>query len=258
MRPSGGVGAADSTAAADSTVTADSIAAADSAAADSAEAAAADTLARVRSDIVRTRERLEEVEQALATFPEEDKLRRSPRGAVLRAFALPGWGQFYTGHTFRGFLYAGAELGFATLGIIRQRQVLDLRDDIFRAKLDFVAADQALNPDSVYSLEDSLALYDRFESSAGGFALLSELDNKQKSRENFFTYAIFSVLFSAIDAFVSAHLEPFDTTKLDVTPADGGWRLDVRVPLGRGSAGSTAAPAREGDAQEAPPAGLPP
>ena len=159
-----------------------------------------------------------------------------------RAFALPGWGQFYTGHTVRGFLYGGAEVAFATAGFYRQSQVLDQRDEIFQAKLDFVAADQALHPDSAYSKEDTLALYDRFEGTAEGLALENELHDKQKSREDFFTYAIFTVLFSAIDAFVSAHLEPFDTAKLDVRPAEDGWRLDVRLPLGRrsGTRGSSA------------------
>jgi hypothetical protein len=212
------------------------------AAADSAEAAAADTLEHVRSEVARTRERLDEVKQTLETIPEEDRLRYSPRGAVLRAFALPGWGQFYTGHTVRGFLYGSAEVAFATAGFLRQSQVLDQRDEIFQAKLDFVAADQALHPDSAYSKEDTLALYDRFEGTAEGLTLESELHDKQKSREDFFTYAIFTVLFSAIDAFVSAHLEPFDTAKLDVRPAEGGWRLDVRLPLGRGSATRGSAP----------------
>ena len=208
--------------------------------ADSAEAAAADTLERVRSDIAKTRARLDEVKQTLETIPEEDRLRYSPRGAVLRAFALPGWGQFYTGHTVRGFLYGGAEVTFGTLGFLQQKEVLDLRDDIFQAKLDFVAADQELHPDSAYSKEDTLELYDRFEGTVEGLTLEAELHDKQKSREDFFTYAIFSVLFSAIDAFVSAHLEPFDTAKLDVRPAGGGWRIDVRLPFGRDPA--TAAP----------------
>jgi hypothetical protein len=228
--------AADTTPPAAGAVTAQSTgadSAAAAAAADSAEAAAADTLSRVLGGMEETRERIQDVQQALETFPEEDRLRYSPKGAVLRAFALPGWGQFYTGHAVRGFLYAGAEVGFATLGFIRQTQVLDLNDEIFQAKLDFVAADQALHPDSAYSTEDSLALYDRFESTPEGLALEAELQDKKKSREDFFTYAIFSVLFSAIDAFVSAHLEPFDKAKLDFSPDAGGWRLDVRVPLGR-------------------------
>jgi hypothetical protein len=233
--PAAGAATVDSAVSAADSAAAES-AVADSVAADSAEAAAADTLSRVLGGMEETRERLQDVQQALETFPEEDRLRYSPKGAVLRAFALPGWGQFYTGHTVRGFLYAGAEVGFATLGYIRQTQVLDLNDEIFQAKLDFVAADQALHPDSAYSTEDSLALYDRFESTPEGLALEAELHDKKKSREDFFTYAIFAVLFSAIDAFVSAHLEPFDKAELDLSPDAGGWRLDVHVPLGRAPA----------------------
>jgi hypothetical protein len=225
--------AADSVAAADS-LTAPAVP--DSAARAAADSAAADSLERVRGDIRSARERLEEVGRVLADLPADEEPRLSPKGAVLRAFALPGWGQFYTGHRMRGFMYAGAEVGFATLGFLKQREVNDFKEEMQLARLEFVAGDQALHPDSAYSLEDTLALYDRFGTTPAGAALASTLEAKQRRREDFFTYAVFAVLFGAIDAFVSAHLDPYHEAEISASPQrDGGMRLDLTVPFGGGS-----------------------
>jgi hypothetical protein len=227
---SAGMAAGDSAA-----VSGDSAAAAipASAARAAADSAAADSLEQVRGEIRSARERLEEVGRVLADLPADEEPRLSPKGAVLRAFALPGWGQFYTGHRLRGMLYAGAEVGFATLGFLKQREVNDFKEEVQLARLEFVAADQALHPDSVYTLEDTLALYDLFPSTPAGAALESTLQAKQQRREDFFTYAVFAVLFGAIDAFVSAHLDPYHEAGVTASPGlEGGVRLDVRVPLG--------------------------
>ena len=229
---------ADSAAVAADSVAADSLATTvpDSVARAAADSAAADSLERVRGDIRSARERLEEVGRVLADLPADEEPRLSPKGAVLRAFALPGWGQFYTGHRMRGFMYAGAEVGFATLGFLKQREVNDFKEEMQLARLDFVAEDQALHPDSAYSLEDTLALYDRFGTTPAGAALESTLEAKQRRREDFFTYAVFAVLFGAIDAFVSAHLDPYHEAGISASPQrDGGVRLDLTLPFGGGS-----------------------
>jgi hypothetical protein len=47
---------------------------------------------------------------------------------------------------------------------------------------------------------------------------------------------VFAVLFGAIDAFVSAHLDPYHEAEISVSPQrDGGMRLDLTVPFGGGS-----------------------
>jgi hypothetical protein len=219
---------------------------ADTLPADSAAAAAADSLERVRRDVETARERLQDVRQTLETIPAEDVLPRSPRGAVIRAFALPGWGQFYTGHTFRGFMYAGAEAGFATLGFLKQAEVNNFKQEILEARLRFLAETIAASPDSSFSSEDSLAIRRSFDLTSEGTQLQAQLEAKQKRREDYFTYAIFSVIFAAIDAFVSAHLEPFETPDLDVHRTRERWELGVRVPLGRDPTGARQAWGRGG------------
>lgn len=214
------------------TLPADSGQAAPALADSAARAAAADTLDQARREIQAARERLESARTTLENVPEEDRLRRSPRGAVLRAFALPGWGQFYTGHKFRGFMYAGTEVGFATLGFLEQREVNDFKDQVSRERLDFVAEEQAANPDSAFSRQDTLQLFDRFDATPRGIQLQSTLESKQKRREDYFTYSIFSVIFAAIDAFVSAHLEPYEGERISVRRGPERWELHARLPLG--------------------------
>lgn len=46
---------------------------------------------------------------------------KSPRGAMLRSMALPGWGQFYNEKCFKGVLIAGTELGLITNAIIQNQ-----------------------------------------------------------------------------------------------------------------------------------------
>jgi hypothetical protein len=43
---------------------------------------------------------------------------KSPTGAMLRSLALPGWGQWYNGRTFKALLVTGAEVGLVTDAIV--------------------------------------------------------------------------------------------------------------------------------------------
>lgn len=238
-------------------VIADTIALPSDTTAVSTDTTAADSLEHVLRDIRAARERLTGVRRTLESMPEEDRLQRSPKGAVLRAFALPGWGQLYTGHRMRAVMYGGARIGFTVLYFLKQAEVNEFKDDISRARLDFVAAEQAANPDSVFSREDTLALLDRFDQTAEGAELEADLEAKQKRREDYFTYAGFAVLFSAIDAFVSAHLEPYDKpAELEVRRTPERWELGLRVrvgsPAGDGRASKGDGRASKSDAAHPP------
>ena len=48
---------------------------------------------------------------------------RSPRGAMLRSLALPGWGQFYNRHYVKGGAIAALEVGSATVYFLRRSQI---------------------------------------------------------------------------------------------------------------------------------------
>ena len=48
---------------------------------------------------------------------------RSPKGAMLRSLALPGWGQFYNGRVVKGGIVAAAEVGSAAAFFVRRRRI---------------------------------------------------------------------------------------------------------------------------------------
>lgn len=49
--------------------------------------------------------------------------KRSPTGAMWRSLALPGWGQFYNRHPFKGGIIAVAETGSVAAFFVRRRQI---------------------------------------------------------------------------------------------------------------------------------------
>lgn len=158
----------------------------------------------------------------LAAVPSEDRLPRNPRNAAIRSFLLPGWGQWYTGHPLRGIGFALAEIGFALLGYNQQLQALELQDDLQAAREAFFADPPPDLP------EDPLLAEEVFSRTAEAATIRGELDNVEGHREDFYAYAALSVIFSAIDAYVAAQLDPLDVE----TEPSGRTRASLRIPLG--------------------------
>ena len=138
----------------------------------------------------------------LSAVPNEDRLPRNPRNAALRAFALPGWGQLYTGHPWRAVFFAVSEIGFFGAGYLKQREALDVEDELTAAREAYVA-----------SLPDSLPV-DRLEAETAFYrtgqaiTLRNQIDSIEERREDFVAYGALSVIFAAVDAYVAAQLDP--------------------------------------------------
>jgi hypothetical protein len=160
---------------------------------------------------------------ALAQVPGEDVLPRNPRSAAIRAFLLPGWGQIYTGHPWRAVLFAGAEAGFFTLGYRKQLEALDRQEDLQAAREAFFAS----LPDSVAA--DSVAALEAFDQSAEAIVIRSDLADIEQTREDWYAYFALSVIFAAVDAYVSAQLDPLTG---GYEPVSGRAWAGIRVPLG--------------------------
>ena len=146
----------------------------------------------------------------------------SPRGAFLRALALPGWGHAAIGSYTRGGFYFAAEAGtWYTLLRTRRRlaeveERVAFRESIVRARLAV---------EGVTEFEDIEAGLDDDEA-------LQELRSLQESRdgqqEDMVALGIFILLLSGADAYVSAHLARFpDPLEVDLQPVGRG-----RVGLG--------------------------
>jgi hypothetical protein len=161
--------------------------------------------------------------ERLSRVPSEDLLPRNPRNAAIRAFLIPGWGSFYTGHPWRGVMWAAAQGGFFALGYRKQLEALDLQDDLQAAREAFAA----IAPDSL--LEDPIALEAAFDRTPEAIGIRSDLDQTEERREDWYAYFALSTIFAAVDAYVSAQLDPIRVGR------DGNGRMtaELRLPVGR-------------------------
>ncbi len=162
--------------------------------------------------------------EELLQVPSVDALPKNPRNAAIRAFLLPGWGQVYAGHPWRAVLFASAEVAFFAAGYSKQREALDRKSDLRTAREEFFAT----QPDSL--LADSLAAEEAFELTPEVVAIRGDIEQIEERREDFYAYFAASIIFAAVDAYVSAQLDP---VTLDVDPATGRIRAGVEFPISR-------------------------
>lgn len=158
----------------------------------------------------------------LAAVPSEDRLPRNPRNAAIRSFLIPGWGQWYTGHPFRAIGFALAEVGFAYFGYRQQLDALDLQDDLQAAREEFFDDPPPDLP------EDPVLAEEAFGQTLEARTIRADLEQIENHREDFYAYAALAVIFSAVDAYVAAQLDPLS---LDAEPS-GRVRAEIRLPLG--------------------------
>lgn len=149
----------------------------------------------------------------------------SPRGAFLRALAVPGWGHAAIGSYTRGGFYVGAQALTAytflrarsRLSEARERSVF--RETLLRARLasegvtDPAAVDEALDADGELSNVRRL------------------VEAREEQQTDLVALGLFLLLMSGADAYVSAHLARFpDPLELEARPSDTGT-LDLGVRI---------------------------
>jgi hypothetical protein len=156
-------------------------------------------------------------------------LRVSPRGAMVRAMVVPGWGHAAIGAYSRGAFYVALE-SLTAYTLLRTRSRLtdareraDFRESFIRASL---AQEGVTDPEVV-------------ETRLGDDDVLTGLRDLASSRENqqedLVAFGIFVLFLTGADAFVSAHLARFPTPiEVDVAgDPDAGMEIRVSVPLPR-------------------------
>jgi hypothetical protein len=114
-------------------------------------------------------------------------------GAFVRSLVIPGWGQAAVDQPGRGAFYFAAS-SFTIFMVVKSQSELD-------------AARRAMPPDQEL------------------------VDSKKGKRETWIVLAIFVSLFSAVDAWVSAHLWDFEG---EITPPDdgsAGVQFQYNVPV---------------------------
>ena len=139
------------------------------------------------------------------TSTADARLPISARGALLRSFAIPGWGQSYAGAPGRGALYFAMEAGSLWMVYKTQRQLSASRQ---RDRW----------------LRETGALEER---------RISPLTRARSQQfEDWVTLSIFLLLFSGADAYVTAQLSDF-AEQVEVGPgSDGALRIEAGIPVG--------------------------
>jgi len=104
----------------------------------------------------------------------------------------------------------------------QQLDALDLQDDLQVAREAFFA-----NPPPDLP-EDPVLAEEAFGLTLEARTIRADLEEVEGRREDFYAYAALSVIFSAVDAYVAAQLDPLS---LDADPS-GRVRARIRMPLG--------------------------
>jgi TM2 domain-containing membrane protein YozV len=136
----------------------------------------------------------------------------SSRGAMLRSAVVPGWGQFYTGHPFKGLWMAGAAGTFVFLTLRADAEVADLA---------------ARRPDVTDPVLRA--------------ALEADIEQWRVERRRWLVWSATLWIYSVVDAYVDAQLHDFDATEprfaLGLIPSyrgegAGTLFLTLGIPLG--------------------------
>lgn len=161
---------------------------------------------------------------------------RTPRGALWRAAALPGWGQIYNKQYIKlPFVYAA--LGGLVYGAVANHQDYILYREAFQYKAyqELVdAGSLAVNPKS--SFQSSYAKVEAEFGSISSRPLEAQRNNFRRSRDLSFVGVGLVYGLAVLDAYVSAHLLDFDVGEnlsIHVLPTPGGMNLKALVPLER-------------------------
>ena len=147
----------------------------------------------------------------------------SPAGAFLRGATIPGWGHAASGSLTRGAFYFGFEAaaGWMLLKTMRRlgsaRQQLSLWEERVTERL---ARSGVTEPDEI---DAELGRDEEV------LRLRSIVDAREDQREDWFAVALFTLLMSGVDAFVSAHLQNFPDP-LTVEGGDGSVEVAIRLP----------------------------
>ncbi|HUG35460.1 MAG TPA: hypothetical protein VML54_00825 [Candidatus Limnocylindrales bacterium] len=151
----------------------------------------------------------------------------SPRGALIRAMLVPGWGHVSIGSHTRGGFYFALEAATAYTFVRTQirlneaRERAELRESIVLTRL------------AAEGVVDATEVQARLEADEPLQGLQALVDSREGQQEDLIAWSIFLVFLTGADAYVSAHLSGFPTPiEMDAaaTP-DGRAEVMLRIPL---------------------------
>lgn len=151
----------------------------------------------------------------------------SPSGAFLRGAIIPGWGHTETGSLTRGAFYFSVE-ALAGWMVYKTQRRLGVAQD--QAELWETRVTTELMAQGITEFEEIDAALENHEQVARFRGLV---DARQEQREDWVAIAIFTLLLSGVDAFVSAHLGDFpEPLTIEGDPEIGVVEVGFRLPVG--------------------------
>ena len=158
--------------------------------------------------------------------PDSVSTRPSPAGAFLRGALIPGWGHAASGSLTRGAFYFGIEAAAGWMVFKTWRKLGVARDQVALWEEKVTAR---LMSEGVTELEDIEAQLEQDEEVA---RLRGLVDSRTEQREDWAAVALFFLLISGVDAFVSAHLQDFPEPLTVEGDPGGTVSVTIRVPVG--------------------------
>lgn len=163
---------------------------------------------------------------ATEALPDSAARGPSPAGAFLRGALVPGWGHTVSGAHARGAFYFAVESlsGWMLFKTIRRlgsaRRALASSEGAATAQLERQGVVDPAEIEAALEADEGV-LRDR-----GLVAARTE------QREDWLAVAVFTLLVSGVDAFVSAHLQSYPEPLVEPAPGGSGVVVGLRVPVG--------------------------
>ena len=150
-----------------------------------------------------------------------------PAGAFLRGAVLPGWGHAATGSATRGAFYFSME-ALSGWMVYKTHQRLDTARR--QAALWERQVTAELAAQGITDLEKIDAALEDHEEVA---RYRGRVNARTEQREDWLAVALFTLLLSGVDAYVSTHLMEFpEPLTIEGNPTSGVVELSLMVPLG--------------------------
>ena len=159
----------------------------------------------------------------------------SPRGAMIRSWLVPGWGQASVGSYRRGgfwFALQGTSWYMLLKTLGRLNTARGIEDRLVGIATDSLNALIAVDSLLAEELSDPLAFEEAVGEHTGVQDIRGLVDAREQQRQDWITYTIFFTLISGVDAYVNAHLRDFPVDITTPPSTDGSIRLMFRVPVG--------------------------
>jgi hypothetical protein len=149
----------------------------------------------------------------------------SPRGAMVRAMVVPGWGHAAIGSYSRGGFYVALE-SLTAYTLLRTRNRLgDVRERA-AVREAFVRATLAAE-----GVTDPAVIETRLEADAPLIGLQNLASSRENQQEDLVAFGIFVLFLTGADAFVSAHLARFPAPIAIETAGTPSSGMEVAVRL---------------------------